>query len=411
MPFLIVRNDITRMQVDAIVNAANPGLLGGGGVDGAIHAAAGEELDRACRALGGCPVGQAKPTPGFRLPCKWVLHTVGPVWQGGHAGERELLKSCYRSCLELAESLNCESVAFPLISSGTYGYPKDQAARVALEAIEGYLREREMTVYLVLYGEESLAASRPIFDKIREYIDNAYVLSHAPKMSRRRDNRPAPRVEIRGDEEESTTLFYYRAEEARREEAPAWEEQSVAMPAAAAQAREEKRKEAKAKWPWQVRKKKADAPPPPSAAPQPPAQPSYAAFEASFGEADAVSSSWRFGQLDESFQQMLLRKIDERGLTDAECYKRANIDRKLFSKIRKDVYYKPSKPTALAFAVALELDMDETEELLEKAGYALSRSSRFDLILRWFIEREIYDVFAINEALFEFDQTLLGNVS
>ena len=407
MPFLIVRNDITRMHVDAIVNAANPGLLGGGGVDGAIHAAAGEELDRACQALGGCPVGQARPTPGFRLPCKWVLHTVGPVWQGGGAGERELLKRCYRSCLELAESLNCESVAFPLISSGTYGYPKDQAARVALEAIESYLREREMTVYLVLYGEESLAASRPIFDQIREYIDNAYVLSHAPKMSRRRENRPAPG----GNEENSSTVFYSRADLARREEAAPREEQTYGAPTSAAPAPAEKKK-AKSLWPWQAKKKKDEAPlPSPPAAPQPPAQPSYAAFEASFGEADAGASSWRFGQLDESFQQMLLRKIDERGLTDAECYKRANIDRKLFSKIRKDMYYKPSKPTALAFAVALELDLDETEELLEKAGYALSRSNRFDLILRWFIERGIYDVFAINEALFEFDQTLLGNVS
>ena len=405
MPFLIVRNDITRMPVDAIVNPSNPALQASGGLDRTIRVAGGEELDRACSALGGCPVGQARPTPGFRLPCKWVLHTAGPIWRGGSFGERELLESCYRSCLELAEGLNCESVAFPLISAGTYGYPKEQAARVALGAIESYLRDREMTVYLVLYGEESLAASRPIFDEIREYIDNAYVLSHAPKMSRRRDNRPAPWADLRGDEEGSVALFPYPAEEARREE------QSVAMPAAAP-AREEK-KEAKAKWPWQVSKKKAEATSPPPAAPQPPAQPSYPVYAASYEEdaADAAGSDWRFGQLDESFQQMLLRKIDERGLKDAECYKRANIDRKLFSKIRKDMYYKPSKPTALAFAVALELDLDETEELLEKAGYALSRSSRFDLILRWFIEREIYDVFAINEALFEFDQTLLGNVS
>lgn len=361
MPFLIVRNDITRMRVDAIVNAANPGLLGGGGVDGAIHAAAGEEMDQACRALGGCPVGQARPTPGFRLPCKWVLHTVGPVWQGGDAGEREQLERCYRACLELAESLNCESLAFPLISSGTFGYPKDQAARVALESIESYLKDQEMTVYLVLYGEESLTAARPIFDEIREYIDNAYVLSHAPKASRRRENRP----EAWEDGERSSIAYAFRKEQAPAPAAPT--QQSFAA-----------------------------APHPPCFAAE---EPSGAAFDR------------RFGRLDESFQQMLLRKIDERGLTDAACYKRANIDRKLFSKIRKDVHYKPSKPTALAFAVALELDLDETEELLEKAGFALSRSSRFDLILRWFIERGIYDVYTINEALFEFDQTLLGNVS
>ena len=396
MPFLIVRNDITRMQVDAIVNAAKPSLLGGGGVDGAIHAAAGEELDRACRALGGCPVGQVRLTPGFRLPCKWVLHTVGPVWQGGQAGERELLESCYRTCLELAESLNCESLAFPLISSGAYGYPKDQAARVALESIEGYLKTHEMTVYLVLYGEESLAASRPIFEEIREYIDNSYVLSHWSAW-----NRP---MEKRREAREDAAASFSREEDAL-----------PSMPAAAPSGRKKREK----KWPWAPKKQEevsAQPPLPPLQAQQisPPEPPLLTPeFFPDAGEEDFPSGAAfdrRFGELDESFQQMLLRKIDERGLTDAACYKRANIDRKLFSKIRRDVYYKPSKPTALAFAVALELDLKETEELLEKAGYALSRSSRFDLILRWFIERGNYDVFTINEALFEFDQTLLGNI-
>ena len=366
MPLLIVRNDITKMRTDAIVNAAKPSLLGGGGVDGAIHAAAGPELLEACQKLGGCPPGQARVTPGFRLPCKWVIHTVGPVWQGGGAGERETLLSCYRSSLELAESLGCESLAFPLISSGAYGYPKEAAVETAREAIQHFLWEHEMTVYLVLYGAESLAASQKYFDQIREYIDNAYVREHPYRRNRRES------LYVRREEDAAASFAGELLPSESEKEAKIRPAAQPSLQAAKHEAREE-----------------------------PPC----------FAMANSASFDSRFGRLDESFQQMLLRKIDERGMTDAACYKRANIDRKLFSKIRKDVCYKPSKPTALAFAVALELDVEETEELLEKAGFALSRSSRFDLIVRWFIERRIYDVFTINEALFEFDQALLGNVS
>ena len=393
MPLLIVRNDITKMRVDAIVNAAKPSLLGGGGVDGAIHAAAGPELLEACKSLGGCPTGQVRLTPGFRLPCRWVIHTVGPVWQGGTAGERELLRSCYRNALELAASLDCETVAFPLISSGAYGYPKDRAAAVAREAIQDFLWTHEMQVYLVVYGEESLAASRGVFAEIREYIDSAYVREHPYRRNRRES---------------------FEAYQGMAEENVCASSSAFGAPPPAPKPSLWKRRRAAAE----------NAPAAPCPAEKAPAascpadQPDldFAASELSIfafaaEEADASPFDSRFGRLDESFQQMLLRLIDARGMTDAACYKRANIDRKLFSKIRKDVRYKPSKPTALAFAVALELDVEETEELLEKAGFALSRSSRFDLIVRWFIERRIYDVFTINEALFEFDQALLGNVS
>ena len=338
MPFFIVRNDITKMQVDAIVNAAKPSLLGGGGVDGAIHAAAGPELLEECKALGGCEVGQAKITKGYRLPARYVIHTVGPRWHGGLLGEKRKLS------LALAAEQGLESVAFPLISSGACGYPKDKALESAREAIESFLQEQDMTVYLVVYGEESLTASRQVFEDVREYIDREYVREHPYRRNRREED-------VFGAD---ATLF-----------------------------------------------------PKPRPAPKAAERPANS-FQAPMASA---APGWRFGALDESFQQMLLRKIDERGITDAACYKRANIDRKLFSKIRKDVHYKPSKPTVLAFAVALELGLEETEELLEKAGFALSRSSKFDLILRYYIERHVYDVFKINETLFEFDQALLGNVS
>ncbi len=324
MPLRIVRNDITAMKVDAIVNAANESLLGGGGVDGAIHRAAGPELLAECRTLGGCKTGQAKITRGYRLPAKYVIHAVGPVWRGGSFGERELLAGAYRASLELALEQGCQTVAFPLISAGAYGYPKDRALKVAVDAIGDFLLAHEMTVYLVIFDRAAFSIGEKLFADIAAYIDDRYVEQHT-----------SPREE-------------------------------------------------------QYRRAAAFAAP--MCAP--------AAVPAGLDEA--------LGRLDESFSQMLLRKIDEKGITDAQCYKKANIDRKLFSKIRSDVHYRPSKPTAMAFAVALELPLAEARELLGKAGYAFSHASKFDIIVEYFIARRNYDIFAINEALFAFDQSLLG---
>lgn len=343
MPLLIVRNDITKMQVDAVVNPAKPSLLGGGGVDGAIHQAAGPRLLEACRGLGGCETGQAKMTEGYDLPCKYVIHTVGPKWRGGFFGERRQLASCYRSALRLAEEKNCESIAFPLISSGAYGYPKDKALKVALDTVGEFLLEKDMTVYLVMFGKESVALSQRLFPGIQEYIDDNYVQQHELPRSQR----------LRMQNERPGTMPL------------------DALP--------------------DLRDELLDA-----------------CASAALAERAMFSLEELVEQLDESFQQMLFRKIDERGMTDAQCYKKANIDRKLFSKIRKDVHYKPSKTTAVAFAVALELDMPETAELLKKAGYALSRSSKFDVIIQYFIEQRNYNIFEINEALFYYDQSLLG---
>lgn len=329
MPLQIIRNDITKMQVDAIVNPTNHSLTGSGGVDAAIHRAAGEGLARECRQLGGCKPGKAILTSGYALPCKYVIHTVGPVYRDGKQGEKALLESCYTESLLLAKAQLCESIAFPLISSGAFGYPKEQALKTAISIIGDFLLENDMMVYLVIFDRETYRISEKLFCDIAEYIDDHYVDVH---------------VDCRN---ERTLLCTQR----------------MAMPLAQT---------------------------------------------ASTAYSDTEQIGTMLLQLDESFSQMLLRKIDEKGMKDSECYKKANIDRKLFSKIRSDMHYKPSKPTAIAFAVALELTLPETEELLRKAGFALSRSNKFDIIIEYFIRRGNYNIFEINEALFAFDQSLLG---
>lgn len=342
MPFEIVRNDITKMQVDAIVNAANETLLGGGGVDGCIHRAAGPELLEECRTLGGCKTGEAKLTKGYNLPCKYVIHTVGPIWKDGEYGEREKLISCYRTSLMLAKETACESVAFPLISAGVYGYPKEQALRVAIDTISEFLLENDMMVYLVIFGRESFKISSKLFADIAEYIDDHYVDKHSDLRR----------------EQQRRRRYHEAAERMICDKAAVQEFHAPCAPM----------------------------------------------------EMSAVGGSLDdlLIDLDAGFSETLLKLIDRTGKKDSEIYKRANVDRKLFSKIRNNPSYKPSKTTAVAFAIALELDLDETKDFIARAGFALSHSSKFDIIIEYFIQHKKYDIFEINEALFAFDQSLLG---
>ena len=375
MPFEIVRNDITRMKADAIVNAANSSLLGGGGVDGAIHRAAGPELLAECSTLGGCETGKAKLTGGYRLPARYVIHTVGPVWQGGGMGEKELLASCYRESLKLATAHECESVAFPLISSGAYGYPKDQALKVATDTILEYLADHDLHVYLVIYDRTSYLISRNLYANIQAYIDDSAIDPDYDMHERRRrmSNLPLSMSRV--------------PEEALRKGKPSGIFQGIRRKTERERAREREEpedREAAVLW---------------DSAPCAPLNAMSSGLE------DYLSN------LDEGFREMLLRKIDEKQMTDAECYKRANIDRKLFNKIKNQKDYKPGKTTVLALAIALRLPMFEIREMLGKAGFSLSRSSKADLIVEYFIEHGNYNIFEINEALFSFDQKLLGSVT
>jgi len=338
MPLEIIRNDITKVKADAIVNTANSSLLGGGGVDGAIHRAAGPGLLAECRTLGGCKVGQAKITKAYELPSKYVIHTVGPIWKNGEKGEEKLLADCYRNSLALALEHNLKSIAFPLISTGEFGYPKDRAIKTAISIIGDFLLKYDMKVLLVVFDTEAFTLSEKLFSSITQYIDEKYVASYPPDRRHRNRELSARSAEIYQDDKR---LMQFVPKEAL--------------------VREPKR---------------------------------YLA--------DVVK------QIGETFSQRLLRLIDEKGLTDSDVYKKANIDRKLFSKIRINTNYKPSKPTAIAFAIALKLNLDETKDLLLKAGFALSNCSKFDVIVQYFIEEGNYNIFEINEALFAFDQQLLS---
>jgi O-acetyl-ADP-ribose deacetylase len=337
MPMEIIRNDITKMDVDAIVNASNTELKMGGGVSGAIFAAAGAEALKAeCESIGGCGVGEAVITSGCSLPARFVIHTAGPVWMGGDCGEEELLRSCYTSSLSLAVENGCRSIAFPLIASGIYGYPKDKALQAAISAIGGFLMEHELDVYLVVYDQKAFKLSEKLFAAVKKYIDDNYV---DDRIDRRRSG-----------EDSIFECMQYRIESNScidmKEAAPKLKRRSLE---------------------------------------------------------DLLS------QTSETFSVALLRLIDEKGMTDAETYKRANLDRKLFSKIRSGKGYHPSKNTAIALAVALRLNLDETRDLLGKAGFALSRSSRFDLIVEYFIQEGNYNIFEIDETLFKFMQGTLSS--
>jgi len=354
MPLTIIRNDITKMKTDAIVNTANTALQMGGGVCGAIFSAAGaDRLQSACDKLAPIKTGEAVITPGFKLPAKYIIHTAGPVYRDGEHGEEALLRSCYINALNLAAEHGCESIAFPLISSGIYGYPgcmgeqhaqratspKADALRVATGAIRDFLSGNDMDVFLVVFDKASFAVGKALLGAVNSYIDEHYVEEHQEKRRK--------------------LLYTERSalDNMPTDAAPMMAPSSLSM--------------AKPK----ANRKRLD---------------------------DLV------GNLDEPFSATLLRLIDATGKKDAEIYRRANIDRRLFSKIRSNVGYMPSKPTVLAFAVALELTLGQTADLLGRAGFTLSHSRKFDVIVEYFIASRKYDIFEINEVLFSYDQPLLG---
>lgn len=360
MPLRIIRDDITLVDADAIVNAANERLLAGGGVCGAIFRAAGaSRLQAACDKIGHCDTGSAVATPAFNLPAKYVIHAVGPVWEGGSHGERALLSGCYLSSLQLAAELGCASIAFPLISSGIYGYPKREALNVATIAIGDFLATddgADMDVSLVLFDADAVSVAGERYDDIAAYIDDVYV------------------------------------DESQWERRAGWEEMRPFDAGGAPVGRA---------YPG-LRLGAATA-----AAPDAAAAPDLLA-ERSASSAEGASLEDWLSNMEASFSETLLSMIDDRGLKDATVYRRANLSRQHFSKIRSNPDYRPSKPTVLALAVALGLGVDETRLLLSRAGFALSHADKRDVIVEYFLMRGKYDIHEINRTLYAFDQPLLG---
>ena len=343
MPFEIVRNDITKMTVDAIVNTANPRPVIGLGTDSMIHEAAGPGLLIARQAIGRIDAGCAEITPAFDLHAKYVIHTVGPVWDGGSYGEEQLLRNCYDNSLKLALEYGCESVAFPLISTGNYGFPKDKALQIAISAFSAFLLEHALSIYLVVFDRASFKLSEKLFQGVASYIDENYVQACKPALySAAPENNRRLRRRDRRTEERMVMA----------ECAPCY---AMPMPS------------------------------------------------------KSMSLEDMLRQEDAGFTETLLKLIDKTGRKDSEIYKKALLSKQHFSKIRNNPGYKPTKATAISLALALELDLEQTKDLIGRAGYALSNSSKFDLIIRYFIEQGNYNVVQINMALYEFDQPLLGS--
>ena len=428
MPFRIIRNDITKMPVDVIVNTANPEAAYGAGTDQAIYEAAGvKKLLAERRKIGPIRPGEAAVTYAFHLPSRFIIHTVGPKWIDGTHGEFDILSSCYTNSLMLARQLHCKSIAFPLISTGTYGFPKDEALRIAIDRIREFLDENEMDVTLVVFDQKSFVLSKALTAGVEEFIDERYAESRRQQYMYGGSNQGFQSAGYLrpGDMREGApspgdgwrAAQYYRdVETGASEDAVSYEdsdsyadaavfadsdsyEESDSYADAAVFADSDSYAEADSyagAGPWASRKENRRESNSFMSAPS-------ASYDVSGRSLDDLMN-----HVGETFQECLLRLIDERGVTDAEVYKKANVDRKLFSKIRCNTFYNPTKRTALALAIALQLNLDETSDRRRRAGLALSPSSKADLIVEYCIVNHIYDIFQIDALLFNYNQQTLG---
>ena len=381
MPFRIIRDDITRVKADAIVNTANPMPAYGGGTDLAIYAAAGAEaLLAERRKIGPMQPGEVFATKALGLPARHIIHAVGPGWAGGGHGELECLAACYRKSLLLAQMLGLKSIAFPLMATGTNGFPKDKALDIALKEISAFLEDNEMDVTLVVFNREAFVLSSSLARDVRQYIDDHY----AEKKEAAEYGRRARGVSLDAVSAASAAAM------ARLREGGLSSLLSFGSIVGKGRKAEERVEE-------EVRHSIVHH-----------AAPGVGRAKAASAKAGRRSLGDILDNVGESFRDRLLRLIREKGLEEQDVYKKALLDRKLFSKIRCNPDYRPKKQTAVALAFAMGLNLDETVDLLLSAGLALTNSSKFDLIVMYCLENGIYDLFEINALLFEYEQPMMG---
>ncbi|MBR2759860.1 MAG: macro domain-containing protein [Solobacterium sp.] len=343
MPFQIIRENITKAKADAIVNTANPEPVYGPGVDQAIYTAAGEqEMMEERRKIGRMETGSVFVTPGFALDAKYVIHTVAPVYEEEERNRcLKELSACYTACLFEAEKLRLSSIAFPLIGSGSNGFPRSEALKTAITACSDFLLSHEMKILLAVFDQKSYELSRKVFDGVDSYLEE-----HLVDYTLREEYGNLPSISS-GRRRRRPKNFFHARESLADED----------MEACAAD-----------------RERSLE---------------------------DVIRN------IQETFQESLLHWIDRKGYTDTEVYKRAGIDRRLFSKIRSNNSYHPGKTTAVSLCLALNLGLDDTKDLLARAGYALSPSSKWDMIVEYFIRNGVYDSYTINLALLEHGQKIL----
>lgn len=379
MPFQIIRNDITKVKADAIVNTANPRVTVGDGVESAIYEAAGRERLLAARAaVGDLEPGQAAVTPAFDLAAKYIIHSSGPIWRGGQYGEAQILRDCYDKCLQLAADHGCGSIAFPLMATGTYGFPQELGMEIAVEAFRAFLEDHEMEIILVVFGSYAYKVSGSLYENVKSYIDDRYVKAKLEQeythdgAPERKDfrlrnalsggARPQPfgsvsRRNAGVKAEEPTVQYDSLCESAEEPTQPIMAMPSMSLP--------------KPEQPAASRKKKPSL-------------------------EELLKKMYT-----NSFEKYLQSLINKKGLKNSQVYAAANISKQYFSKLMKG-QVKPSKEKVLSLAIGLQLNLDETIDLLKVAGYALSPVSQTDVIVEYFIERKEYNVCTIDIVLFDY---------
>ena len=363
MAFKIVRNDITKMKVDAIINTANEAPVYGDGVDTAVYEAAGvDELLAERRKIGFMNEGEVAITPGFNLPAKYIIHAVSPFYEDGESGEEELLRSCYKKSLKLAYENRCESIAFPLIATGSFGYPKEEGMRIAVDEINAFLLRHDMLIYLVVFDTEATRLGLNLYPDLEAYIDHNYVCER-----REVEYGDGYFGSVRKD---APGYDAYRIECERVEKAVKHPKEDIAE--------------------YCVK----------SASMPDMCEMSDDAYE-DFLEGNESALKERMAHMSDTFQQYLMYLIGLRGLSNSEVYKRAIITKQLFSKIKLNEEYHPDKSTAMRLCVGAKLNLDETKDLLARAGYALSPCDKRDIIFSFFIEHEVFDMIEIDIALEE----------